>query len=580
MDSPIEGYRLIEQIAGNPFSDAYIGLDLATGEKVFIKRFEPSAKKRFYKELEAHLNCQHERVLPLRNFLFDSEDSPCLFFEFLPLRDWRLYAHEFGDLDDIQNWLIILDIVCALDALHQVGYVHGDIKPDNILLCQQADRLVTRAYLSDLGCADSLRNITQTRLLPLGTSSYHAPEFIAAEYSERSDLYSLGVTLYRMLVDKSFDDPSASNKDIDLGMVGDTQLRDLISSLTERDPYYRTSNTSALMRWLQKNVLQFDPKLGYCQQPFTQIISNYESVIPSQPSYSLESINVINKSAKKYLIVNYPHHTDIFDFNPYSSSLTRVCSSLSKTQFSYVGEDPQVLCAIGLNQGVDVLKDDGESFIRSFVSLNGQRPDHLHFNDGWILWHFRRSWYLKNTATGEISEFPCENNYFGTPVGSVRPSGVCALSVGSCNEQISIVSMCKEVVRFRFEGAIENITPFLGGFLISEKSLTGISSYRIWYYDSYTKPERLAESINIVQILSDGITVFLLSKTNSLYELKPNGSVKLLLNLEFGKSPLAATKISETKLALVLKDKQKHISEIMLFDYTAEADREALYASC
>lgn len=85
----------------------------------------------------------------------------------------------------------------ALDALHRAGYLHGDVKPGNLMLSSEG-----HATLLDLGFAREIEETGSALDRPVvGTISYLAPELLTSTMraDERSDLYSLGATLFEML---------------------------------------------------------------------------------------------------------------------------------------------------------------------------------------------------------------------------------------------------------------------------------------------------------------------------------------------------------------------------------------------
>jgi serine/threonine-protein kinase len=105
--------------------------------------------------------------------------------------------HAAGQLVTPRALWFVRQVAQGLEALHQSGWIHGDIKPKNMVVSPHG-----HVTLIDLGFA---RRFGEARLTSssalMGTMQYAAPETLVASRSQdvRSDIYSLGVTMYQML---------------------------------------------------------------------------------------------------------------------------------------------------------------------------------------------------------------------------------------------------------------------------------------------------------------------------------------------------------------------------------------------
>ena len=159
----------------------------------------PEILQRFKHELILARQVTHRNVIRIFD-LGQAEGYRYITMEYLDGRDLRSVLREKGKLPPEEAAKIVLQICRALEAAHAEGVIHRDLKPQNIMLDASG-----RAYVMDFGIARSayLPGMTQTGAL-VGTPEYMSPEQAKGEkLDERSDLFSLGVILYELLIGTS-----------------------------------------------------------------------------------------------------------------------------------------------------------------------------------------------------------------------------------------------------------------------------------------------------------------------------------------------------------------------------------------
>ncbi len=134
------------------------------------------------------------------------ENLPCI-YEVLDTDDGQIVLEEYLDGITLSEALeitkyrytdakkVLRSLCRALDCLHENGYVHRDIKPQNIMLTKE-----NRAVLIDFNASRKVSNQQDTQIL--GTVGYASPEQILAQSDARADIYALGVLLNVMLTGK------------------------------------------------------------------------------------------------------------------------------------------------------------------------------------------------------------------------------------------------------------------------------------------------------------------------------------------------------------------------------------------
>jgi serine/threonine-protein kinase len=197
-------YEIIAPLArGRLGTIVYEALSHEQGWRVALKVLaspSPRALVRFQREAEYAARLRHENIVSLYDF-GELAGSLYLAFEFVEGVNLYQYISRKRRLQPEEARRIIIQACLALHHAHSQGIIHRDVKPSNFLVTRKDGRLVIK--LSDLGLSlaeDDARRITQLGAT-VGTPNYMAPEQVTNSRStdERSDLYSLGCTLYHML---------------------------------------------------------------------------------------------------------------------------------------------------------------------------------------------------------------------------------------------------------------------------------------------------------------------------------------------------------------------------------------------
>jgi serine/threonine protein kinase len=158
---------------------------------------QATAVRLFRREARAGLAVRHRHLVQLVD-AHVARPPYFLVFELLPGESLRQRLKRAYQLDAPTALWVARQSAEALAALHRAGFIHGDVKPENIRLVDDGT-----AKLIDLGFAHrpgENRTLLEQGYV-LGTVNYLAPELCAldADGDERSDLFSLGVTLFEML---------------------------------------------------------------------------------------------------------------------------------------------------------------------------------------------------------------------------------------------------------------------------------------------------------------------------------------------------------------------------------------------
>lgn len=168
---------------------------------------DPKAVERFRNEFQTGDLVGHRNIVRVYDYFDLGSEEACIVMEFIEgesLRDYLRRQETAMRFDEVV--MIASQIAFAIGALHLKGFLHCDLKPENIMLTKDEQNQILVKVL-DFGVAKSLKSLGLPRSKSsiyfkefVGTMLYTSPENCRGEdLDERSDIYSLGIILYEML---------------------------------------------------------------------------------------------------------------------------------------------------------------------------------------------------------------------------------------------------------------------------------------------------------------------------------------------------------------------------------------------
>jgi YVTN family beta-propeller protein len=211
----LAGYRIESLLGRGGMSVVYRADDLRLKRKVALKLLPPELagdaqfRERFLRESQLAASLDHPNVVPI----YEAGEADGLLYiamRYVPGTDLKAQLHKEGALEPTRALALVAQIANALDAAHERGLVHRDVKPSNVLLT--GARGTEHCYLADFGLSASTSD-RSTAADPgriIGTIDYIAPEQIRDdEIDGRADVYSLACLLYECVTgDVPFRRPS------------------------------------------------------------------------------------------------------------------------------------------------------------------------------------------------------------------------------------------------------------------------------------------------------------------------------------------------------------------------------------
>lgn len=199
----VKGRRLVRRLHAGDFAVVHLAEDLATGDPVVLKVLkqvpafdtdDDRAFRRFLQEYELIAAVVHPNIVAIQE-LSVADDHAVIAMEYLGGGSLSQRMRE--PVARTEALEVVAQIASALEAIHDVGVLHRDLKPGNVMLRESGT-----VALIDFGIATQwrLKKDISGGLEIFGTPHYMSPEQGHGDpMDQRSDLYSLGVMLYEML---------------------------------------------------------------------------------------------------------------------------------------------------------------------------------------------------------------------------------------------------------------------------------------------------------------------------------------------------------------------------------------------
>jgi serine/threonine-protein kinase len=194
-------YRLIGRIGAGGMSVVYKAQDVALGRLVAIKILhesltgDPKFVENFRREAQAAASLSHPNVVTVHDVGQDGSRH-YIVMELVEGEDLKTTVRNWAPLPLANALDLAIQICKGVGYAHRAGFVHCDVKPQNVLVTKDG-----RAMVADFGIARVISEATITRGdSSWGTPHYFSPEQAAGQSATpASDVYAIGIVLYEML---------------------------------------------------------------------------------------------------------------------------------------------------------------------------------------------------------------------------------------------------------------------------------------------------------------------------------------------------------------------------------------------
>ena len=284
-------YRILARVARGGMASVYEATDTRLDRTVAVKVMHPGLgddqefAQRFVREARAAARLNHPHVVGVYDQGDDTSDGTDTIFlvmEYVPGHTLRDVLRKESPMPPARALALLEPVVSALAAAHRAGLVHRDVKPENVLIADEAHGGTVK--VADFGLAKAVSADTQhtaTGGVLIGTVSYLAPELVIDGRSDaRADVYACGVVLYELLTGRKPHEGESPiqvayrhvHHDVPMPSLVEPGIPDYVDALvaraTSRDRDQRPADATVLLHHLHRvgqalrEGLESDPELA------------------------------------------------------------------------------------------------------------------------------------------------------------------------------------------------------------------------------------------------------------------------------------------------------------------------------
>lgn len=263
-------YEILGKIGSGGMADVYKAKCHKLGRNVAIKVLKPeycsdeSFVAKFRAEAQAAARLVHPNVVNVYD-VGDDKNLHYIVFELVEGITLKKYIEKKGKLEIRESIGIAMQIAQGMEAAHERKIVHRDIKPQNIMISKDGKVKVTDFGIAKATSSQTLNSAT------MGSVHYISPEQARGGYcDERSDIYSLGITMYEMLTGHvPYEGDSAvavallhiqgeMKSPLEYDPMIPVSLEKIILKCTQKKPEQRYANVSLLIADLRRALMTPD----------------------------------------------------------------------------------------------------------------------------------------------------------------------------------------------------------------------------------------------------------------------------------------------------------------------------------